>query len=123
MNSQKITRMLFLENRLICSSETEVRVLDMTGALLTSYFVDKANGTIADICLDGEHLFIATTNKQLALFDILQQKKIGNYFNDYTHSHGDKLPQEKELSCIVIGNDGLFVAFGGSSGTVHIIRS
>lgn len=98
-------------------------MLDMTGLLLTSYFVDKVNGSITDICLDGEHLFIITSRKQLALFDILQQKKIGNFFNDFTHSHTDKLVGEKELSCMTIGNDGLFVALGGASGSIYVIRS
>lgn len=85
--------------------------------------MDKINGTITGLHIDGEHLFIITTNKQLALFDILQQKKIGNYFNDFTTSQKDKLGQEKELSCITLGNDGLFAAIGGGSGNIYIIRS
>jgi hypothetical protein len=30
--------------------------------------------------------------KHMVLFDILQQKKVGGYFNDYTFSQKDKLP-------------------------------
>lgn len=85
--------------------------------------MDKNNGTITDISVDGEHLFIITTNKQLVLFDILQQKKIGNYFNDFTMIAKDRLPEEKQLTCITSGNDGLFVAVGGASGSLYIIRS
>jgi len=88
-----------------------------------SYFVDKNNGTVSNIELDNEHLFITTTNKQFALYDILQQKKIGNFFNDFTFSAKDKLPDEKGLSCAVSGNDGLFLALGGTSGNIYILKS
>jgi hypothetical protein len=57
------------------------------------------------------------------LYDILQQKKIGNYFNDFTFSAKDKLPDEKGLTFITPGNDGLFLALGGISGTIYILRS
>ena len=91
--------------------------------MLSSYFIDKNNGFITDTAIDGEHLFISTTGKQLALFDILQQKKIGNFFNDHTMVPKDKLPDEKQLTAVAIGNDGLFVAVGGLSGTIYILRS
>lgn len=107
----------------MAASETEIRIVDLSGGLLSSYFVDKNNGTITDIYVDGEHLFIITSNKQLVLFDVLQQKKIGNYFNDFTQFAKDKLPEEKSLTCVTTGNDGLFVAVGGSSGSLYIIRS
>lgn len=68
-------------------------------------------------------MFITTSNKQLILYDILQQKKIGNYFNDFAFSLKDKLPEEKGLTCIAIGNDGLFIAVGGVSGNIYIMRS
>ena len=61
--------------------------------------------------------------KHLVLFDILQQKRVGGYFNDLTYSPKDKLPEEKSLSCIVTGNDGLFVAVGGENGNLYILRS
>lgn len=62
-------------------------------------------------------MFIITSSKQLVLFDVLQQKKIGNYFNDLTLLYQkDKLADEKQLTCVVSGNDGLFVAVGGASG-------
>ena len=93
MNSQRINRLLFIQNHIIGASETQIRIVDLSGQLLTSYFVDKNNGTIANISVDSEHLFIITTNKQLVLFDVLQQKKLGNYFNDFTLSPKDKLPQ------------------------------
>jgi len=69
-----------------------MRILDVSGALITSHFIDKNNGQIADMYLDGEHLLLATTSKQLILFDILQQKKVGNFYNDFTFSQKDKLP-------------------------------
>lgn len=77
-----------------------MRILDINGSLLSHYFVDKNNGMITDIAVDGEHLFLTTTNKQVVLFDILQQKKIGNYFNDFTHFPKDRLPDEKQLTCV-----------------------
>lgn len=95
----------------------------MSGVLLASYFVDKNNGIITNVSVDGEHLFIITSNKQLVLFDVLQRKKIGNYFNDFTLSTKDKLPDEKQLTCVMSGNDGLFVAVGGGSGSLYILRS
>lgn len=95
----------------------------MSGSLLSSYFIDKNNGFITNISIDGEHLFITTTNKQLTLFDVLQQKKIGNYFNDFAMVQKDRLPDEKQLTAVAVGNDGLFVAVGGFSGTIYIIRS
>lgn len=78
---------------------------------------------ITDFTVDGEHLFITTTNKQMILFDILQQKKIGNYFNDFTQIAKDRLPEQKQLTCAAVGNDGLFVAVCGGSGTIYVIRS
>ena len=56
--------------------------------------VDTNNGSISDIEIDNEHLFITTTNKQFILYDILQQKKIENNFNDFTFATNDKLPDE-----------------------------
>ncbi len=123
MNSQRINRLRFIENHLIGASETEIRIIDLSGSILSSYFVDKNNGSITDIHVDGEHLFIITSNKQLVLFDVLQQKKIGNYFNDFTQFAKDKLPDEKTLTCITTGNDGLFLALGGATGSLYIVRS
>jgi hypothetical protein len=114
--------MHFLQNNLIVAAETEVRMTDVTGTNIGSYLVDSNNGTIADMELDNEHLFLTTTNKQFILYDILQQKKIGNFFNDFAFSAKDRLPQEKGLTCIVTGNDGLFIAIGGISGTIYLLR-
>lgn len=100
-----------------------MRLLDVSGSLITSHFIDKNNGQIADTLLDGEHLIIATTAKQLIVFDILQQKKVGNFFNDFTFSQKDKLPEEKGFTCVAIGNDGLFIAVCGQSGNIYILRS
>ena len=123
MHSQKICRLFFLENNLIAAAETEIRLIDFEGQELTSYFVNKSNGNITDIELEGEHLYITTSMKQLALFDILQQKKIGNFFNDFTLFPDDKLPDEKELSCAAICNDGLALVLGGASGNLYILRT
>lgn len=123
MNSQRINRLQYILNHLVAASETQIRVIDMSGVLLASYFVDKNNGVITNVSVDGEHLFIITSNKQLVLFDVLQRKKIGNYFNDFTLSTKDKLPDEKQLTCVMSGNDGLFVAVGGGSGSLYILRS
>ncbi len=92
MNSQKITKLLFIESNLCCSAETEMRLLDIGGNMLSSLFIDKMNGLINDMHLEGEHVFIVTSNKHLVLFDILQQKRVGGYFNDFTYSQKDKLP-------------------------------
>ena len=35
----------------------------------------------------------------------------------------DRLPDEKQLTAVAVGNDGLFVAVGGFGGTIYIIRS
>lgn len=59
----------------------------------------------------------------MVLFDVLQRKKIGNYLNDFTLSTKDKLPEEKQLTCVMSGNDGLFVALGGATGSLYIMRS
>lgn len=123
MSSQRIHRLRFIQNHLISASETEVRVTDLSAMVLASYFIDKNNGMITNISLDGEHLYIITTNKQVVLFDVLQRKKLGNYFNDFTLSAKDKLPEEKGLTCVATGNDGLFVAIGGASGSLYILRS
>lgn len=92
MNSQKIVRMHFIQNNVIIAAETEVRMVDVSGTNISSLMVDTNNGSINDIEIDNEHLFITTTNKQFILYDILQQKKIGNYFNDFTFVSKDKLP-------------------------------
>lgn len=123
MNSQKIIRMHFIQNNVIVAAETEVRMIDASGHNIGSYLIDKNNGTISDIELDNEHLFVTTSNKQFALYDILQQKKIGNFFNDFTFSPKDKLPDEKSLTCSVSGNDGLFVAIGSASGNIYVLRT
>lgn len=73
--------------------------------------------------MDNEHLFITTSKKQFILYDILQQKKIGNFFNDFTFSNKDKLPDEKGLTSVASGNDGLFIAVGGMSGNIYILRT
>lgn len=123
INSQKIIRTNFIQNCLIAAAETEVRLLDMEGMPIASYQVDKNNGTITDIELDNEHLLVLTSKKQFILYDILQQKKIGNFFNDFTFSEKDKLPGEKALTCCAVGNDGLFIMIGGASGNIYVLRS
>lgn len=123
MNSQKIARIHFIQNHVIIAAETEMRMVDITGSTIGSYQVDANNGTIQDIELDNEHLFLTTSNKQFVLYDILQQKKVGNFFNDYTFINKDKLPEEKGLTCIAAGNDGLFIAIGGLSGAIYVLRS
>lgn len=79
-------------------------MVDVGGTNIGNYQIDSNNGSIADIELDNEHLFITTTQKQFILFDILQQKKIGNFFNDFSYISKDRLPQEKGLTCIASGN-------------------
>ncbi len=90
-----------------------MRILDVCGKLVTSHYIDKNNGYITNMSIEGEHLFILTNMKHLVLFDILQQKRVGGYFNDFTYSQKDKLPEEKALTSVVSVNDGLFVAIGG----------
>ena len=97
----------------MASAETEMRLLDIGGKLLASHFIDKNNGIINGMHVDGEHLFIVTSQKHMVVFDVLQQKRVGGYFNDLTFSPKDKLPDEKGLSCVVSVNDGLFIAVGG----------
>ena len=123
MNSQRIVRMHFIQSNVIVAAETEVRMLDASGGSIGSYLIDKNNGTVNDIEMDNEHLFITTSRKQFILYDILQQKKTGNFFNDFTFSNKDKLPDEKGLTSIVSGNDGLFIAIGGYSGNIYILCS
>lgn len=53
MNSQKITRLLFLESNLIVAAETEMRIIDNGGNLIASHFVDKNNGLITNIQTEG----------------------------------------------------------------------
>ncbi len=100
-----------------------MRLLDIGGKLVASHFIDKNNGLINDMHIEGEHLFIVTSMKHLVLFDILQQKRVGGYFNDFTYSQKDKLPDEKGLTCVVSGNDGLFVAVGGENGNIYILKN
>lgn len=97
-------------------------MVDISGTNIGSLMVDTNNGSISNIELDNEHLFLTTTNKQFILYDILQQKKVGNYFNDFTFVTKDKLPDQKGLTCITAGNDGLFIAVGGVSGNIYILR-
>lgn len=61
--------------------------------------------------------------KHLVLFDILQQKRVGGYFNDFTYTPKDKLPDEKALTTVVSVNDGLFVAVGGENGNIYVLKS
>lgn len=123
MHSQRIIRLFFIQNNLIISSEKEMRIVDLGGADLSHYVIDNNNGTILNAELDSEHLFLMTSSKQLILYDILQMKRIGNFFNDFTFNAKDKLPDEKGLSCLTVGNDGLFIAVGGVNGNVYILRS
>jgi hypothetical protein len=97
--------------------------VDIHGETLSTFFIDKNNGHITDVAVDGEHLFITTTRKQMLVYDVLQQKKIGNFFNDFTIIPKDRLPDEKQLTAVAVGNDGLFVAVGGMSGTIYVLRS
>ena len=69
MNSQKITRLLFIESNLVASAETEMRLLDIGGKLLASHFIDKNNGIINGMHVDGEHLFIVTSQKHMVVFN------------------------------------------------------
>lgn len=100
-----------------------MRLLDIGGKLLASHYIDKNNGTINDMHIEGEHLFIVTSQKHMVLFDVLQQKRVGGFFNDFTFSAKDKLPDEKGLTCVVSCNDGLFVAVGGESGNIYILKN
>jgi hypothetical protein len=49
MNSQKISRMHFIQNNVVIASETEVRMLDAGGSVIGSYQIDKNNGIIQDM--------------------------------------------------------------------------
>ena len=97
--------------------------MDICGKLVASHFIDKNNGIINGMQIEGEHVYIVTNTKHLVLFDILQQKRVGGYFNDFTYSPKDKLPDEKGLTCVVTGNDGLFVAVGGENGNIYILKN
>jgi len=98
-------------------------MIDSNGNYVFSYSIDKNNGHIHDMEIDGEHLFVTTNHKQLLLYDILQQKKTGNFFNDFTYNAKDKLGEEKGLTFITSGNDGLFIAVGGLSGNIYIVKT
>lgn len=49
MNSQKITRMHFIQNNVIIAAETEVRIVDAGGNVIGSHLIDKNNGTVNDM--------------------------------------------------------------------------
>lgn len=54
--------------------------------MVSAFVVEKNNGIITDMVMDGECFFITTTRKHLGLYDVVQDKKLGSYFNDYRNS-------------------------------------
>lgn len=62
---------------------------------MSAFVVEQKNGLITDLVMDGEHLFSVTNKKHLGLYDVVEEKKLGSYFNDYRNNEDDKLPQEK----------------------------
>jgi|JI6StandDraft_1071083.scaffolds.fasta_scaffold01087_27 hypothetical protein len=85
--------------------------------------MEDKNGCLTDVCLDGEHLYTLTNRKHLGLYDILQEKKLGSYFNDYRTIKEDRLPNDKELSCVVVAQESTMVLVGSSTGNIYVLRS
>jgi len=50
---------------------------------------------MTDLAMDGEHLFNLTNRKHIGLYDVVEEKKLASFFNDYRTSEEDKLPNEK----------------------------
>jgi len=85
--------------------------------------MEDKNGILTDICLDSEHLYTITNRKHLGLYDILQEKKLGGYFNDYRNINDDRLPNDKELTCIITSQESTMVLVGTSAGNIYVLRS
>lgn len=90
---------------------------------MTTFKMEDKNGSLTDVCLDSEHLYAVTTRKHLGLYDILQEKKLGSYFNDYRTIPEDRLPNEKELTCVVVAQESTMVLVGSSAGNLYVLRS
>ena len=90
---------------------------------MTTFKMEEKNGNLTDICLDGEHLYALTNRKHLGLYDILQEKKLGSYFNDSRSSNEDRLPNDKELTCVVVAQESTMVLVGSSMGNIYVLRS
>jgi len=90
---------------------------------MTTFKMEDKNGILTDICLDSEHLYTITNRKHLGLYDILQEKKLGGYFNDYRNINDDRLPNDKELTCIITSQESTMVLVGTSAGNIYVLRS
>ena len=62
------------------------------GGLIAAFVVEVKNGQKTDLTMDGEHLFNLTNRKHVGLYDIVEEKKLASFFNDYRTSEEDKLP-------------------------------
>ena len=76
-----------------------------------------------DAKLDSEHLFVITNRKHFALYDLLQEKKLGSCFNNFIVNEEDKLPQEKEFTTLSIVSESTIIAIGSASGNIYMLRS
>ena len=53
INSQKVTRIHFIQNNVVIAAESEIRMIDASGHDIYNYFIDKNNGTISDMEIDS----------------------------------------------------------------------
>lgn len=93
LNSQKISRLYFFHCNVVAAGETDIRHIDnkgnsigYVGSLVSAFVIEKSNGVMSDMAMDGECIFNVTTKKHLGLYDLSQEKKLGSYFNDYRNS-------------------------------------
>lgn len=68
-----------------CSTE-KVREHAKLGGLIAAFVVEVKNGQMTDLTMDGEHLFNLTNRKHIGLYDVVEEKKLASFFNDYRTS-------------------------------------
>jgi hypothetical protein len=75
------------------------------------------------VILRDDKLLLATEEKQLAVFDLLQEKRLGHYFNDYRLKAEDCLPLDKKFTCMAVNADSTVAVIGTEAGTLRVLTS
>ncbi|KAL4472641.1 hypothetical protein ABPG74_018590 [Tetrahymena malaccensis] len=120
---QKITKIVFSKNHLVASGDNIIKHYELNGTELCQFDVELQNGSITDFDIDGRNLVVITNKGHIAIFDLLTEKKVGHYFNDFSEGDFD-IAEDQQFSCMTTykDEDNLITAYLGSiNGSINIL--
>ncbi|EGR33579.1 neutral sphingomyelinase activation associated factor, putative [Ichthyophthirius multifiliis] len=123
INDQQIIKIIFSRGHIFVAGDRTVKHYELNK--ISHFQLEKQNGQITDIEIDEKHLILITNRGHLGIYDLLSEKKIGFYFNNYSIENEEEFPSDDQqfstLTTQKDENQNVTAYIGSLNGSINII--